>query len=119
MGVVVNAWQSSLDEKGIIFVHVERKKIYLINYLNAGPHFSLMQIQAGPTESGKVVPKIFRFFKHALHFQTELIDCMDYAIKILKQKNKINWSDVLVATLIIPCKVVPESKSERVIFFFC
>lgn len=43
-----------------------------------------MQIQAGPAESGKIVRKIFRFFKHVLHFPTELIDCVDYAIKIFK-----------------------------------
>lgn len=49
-------------------MHVERKKIYLINYLNAGPHFSLMQIQAGPAESVKTVPKMFRFFKLILNF---------------------------------------------------
>jgi len=83
------------------------KKIYLINYLNAGPHFSLMQIQAGPVE---IVPKIFRFFKH--------VECMDYAIKIFKTQveKENNLIKLLVATLIIPSKVVPESKLERVNF---
>jgi len=77
------------------------KKIYLINYLNAGPHFSLMQIQAGPVE---IVPKIFRFFKH--------VECMDYAIKIFKVEKENNLIKLLVATLIIASKVVPGSWNE-------
>lgn len=74
-------------------MHVERKKkIYLINYLNAGPHFSLMQIQAGPAESVRTVPKKKKNLL-ILYFQTQFIKCMDYAINIFKthveRENKV------------------------------